>query len=131
MKTICEADHACPVTATVKVMGGKYKPVILWNLYQNTLRYSEIHKIVPEATDKMLAQQLKEMEREGLISKKVYPEVPPKTEYTLTAFGESLMPVLDAMCDWGERYLEKLERPSCRKPYSKDRAEEAEHRKST
>ncbi len=79
----------------------------------------------------MLAQQLKEMEREGLISKTVYPEVPPKTEYTLTAFGESLMPVLDAMCDWGERYLEKLERPSCRKPYSKDHAAEADHRKST
>lgn len=106
-------DCACPVTATVRVMGGKYKPIILWNLHGKTLRYSEIYRIVPAATDKMLAQQLKEMEAEGLISKKVYPVVPPKTEYTLTGFGESLMPVLDAMCTWGEQYLEKRDKPVC------------------
>lgn len=113
MKSIGETDYACPVTATVKVMGGKYKPIILWNLYKSTLRYGEIHKIVPEATDKVLAQQLKEMEQEGLILKTVYPVIPPKTEYTLTEFGESLMPVLNAMCDWGEQYLDKMHQPSC------------------
>lgn len=107
MKQVCTADLACPVSATVKVMGGKYKPIILWNLHDTKMRYSEIHRLVPEATDKMLAQQLKDMEAEGLISKKVYPEVPPKTEYQLTPFGESLMPVLDAMCKWGEQYLQK------------------------
>lgn len=88
---ICEADYACPVSATVKIMGGKYKPIILWNLHENTMRYSQIHRLVPSASDKVLAQQLKEMECDGLILKTVYPEVPPRTEYTLTEFGESLI----------------------------------------
>lgn len=110
---ICEADYACPVSATVKIMGGKYKPIILWNLHENTMRYSQIHRLVPSASDKVLAQQLKEMECDGLILKTVYPEVPPRTEYTLTEFGESLMPVLDAMCRWGEEYLDRSDVTPC------------------
>ena len=72
----------------------------------NTLRYNELHKKMPKATDKMLAQQLRELERDGLINRTVYPVVPPKTEYSLTDFGKSLAPILDAMCDWGYEYLE-------------------------
>lgn len=69
------------------MIGGKYKAIILWHLMGNTLRYSELHRRMPKATDKMLAQQLRELEKDGLISRKVYPVVPPKTEYSLTDYG--------------------------------------------
>lgn len=96
----------CPVEATIQLIGGKYKAVILWHLMNQTLRYSELHRLMPKATDKMLAQQLRELEKDGLLYRKVYPVVPPKTEYSLTDFGKSLAPILDEMCSWGERYLE-------------------------
>ena len=95
----------CPVEATISLIGGKYTAIILWHLKGKTLRYNELHKKMPNATDKMLAQQLRELEKDGFINRVVYPVVPPKTEYSLTEFGESLIPVLDAMCSWGENYL--------------------------
>lgn len=98
-------NYTCPVEATISLIGGKYKAVILWHLMNNTLRYSEIHRKMPHATDKMLTQQLRELEKDGLITRTVYPVVPPKTEYNLTEFGKSLVPILDAMCKWGENYL--------------------------
>ncbi len=91
----------------MRLVGGKYKPVLLWHLMHGALRYSELHRVVPEATDKMLAQQLREMERDGLITRTVYPVVPPHTEYALTDFGKTLAPILDAMCDWGRHYMEE------------------------
>lgn len=96
----------CPVEAAMKIIGGKYKAVILWHLMNSTLRYSELHREIPYATDKMLAQQLRELEADGLINRKVYPVVPPKTEYSLTEAGKSLTPILDALCDWGAAYFE-------------------------
>lgn len=105
--------YNCPVEATINLIGGKYKAVILWHLMEKTLRYSELHKLVPKATDKMLAQQLRELERDGLINRKVYPVVPPKTEYSLTDFGKTLTPLLDKLCDWGEDYLLKTAHTSC------------------
>lgn len=108
MTQCCQTTFNCPVEATVKLMGGKYKSVILWNLADGKLRYSEIHRLIPSATDKVLTQQLKEMEKDGLILREVYPQVPPKTEYSLTDFGRTLMPVLNAMCDWGKDYLDKI-----------------------
>ena len=96
---------SCPVEATIQLIGGKYKAVILWHLMGKTLRYSELHKRIPKATDKMLAQQLRELEKDGLIKRKVYPVIPPKTEYSLTDFGKSLTPILDELCKWGEDYL--------------------------
>ncbi|HCQ5569173.1 TPA: helix-turn-helix transcriptional regulator [Clostridioides difficile] len=104
MNTKC-FGFTCPVEATIQLIGGKYKAVVLWHLMGKTLRYNEIHKLMPKATDKMLTQQLRELERDGLISRKVYPVVPPKTEYSLTDFGVSLSPILDEMCNWGENYL--------------------------
>ena len=98
-------EFNCPVEATISLIGGKYKSVILFHLMGKTLRYSELHKKIPKATDKMLAQQLRELEKDGLIKRTVYPVVPPKTEYNLTEFGESLSPILNAMCNWGESYL--------------------------
>lgn len=109
MEQRCKSTFNCPVEATIQLIGGKYKAVILWHLMNDTLRYSELHRKIPKATDKMLAQQLRELERDGLISRTVYPVVPPKTEYSLTDFGKSLVPILDAMCDWGTDYLQKGE----------------------
>ena len=109
MDNICPNSVICPVETTLQLIGGKYKSIILWHLIDKTLRYNEIHKRIPHATDKMLSQQLRELERDGLIHRTVYPVVPPKTEYSLTDFGKSLIPVLDAMCHWGEQYLEKIE----------------------
>lgn len=98
-------SFTCPVEATIRLIGGKYKAVILWHLMNSTLRYSELHRRLPKATDKMLAQQLRELEKDGLIHREVYPVVPPRTEYSLTDFGNSLAPILEEMCNWGEQYL--------------------------
>ena len=101
----CEEEYTCPVEATIRLIGGKYKAVILWHLMQGALRYSALHRALPRATDKMLTQQLRELEADGLVHRTVYPVVTPRTEYTLTAFGRSLAPILDALCDWGSDYL--------------------------
>ncbi len=96
----------CAVAGTIRLISGKYKAVILYRLLRNgTLRYSEIHKYVPYATDKMLAQQLRELEKDGLIERKVYPVVPPKTEYSLSEFGATLCPVLTELSKWGTTYF--------------------------
>lgn len=102
----CTSTFTCPVEATIQLIGGKYKAIILWHLMNKTLRYSELHRLVPKATDKMLTQQLRELEKDKLINRTVYPVVPPRTEYSLTEFGKSLTPILDALCNWGEFYLE-------------------------
>lgn len=108
MKITSDSNSTCPVGATLQLIGGKYKAILLWHLMNDTLRYNELHKRIPNATDKMLTQQLRELERDGLITRTVYPVVPPKTEYSLTTFGKSLSPILDAMCNWGNAYLSKI-----------------------
>ena len=95
----------CPVQATLELIGGKYKALILWHLSESTLRFSELKKSIPGATPKMLTQQLRELELQKLIRREVYPVIPPKVEYSLTQLGQSLMPVLAAMRDWGADYL--------------------------
>ena len=95
----------CPVSATLNLVGGKYKALILWHLAENKLRFSQLNKLIPGATAKMLTQQLREMEAQNLIHREVYPVVPPKVEYSLTDLGISLMPVLVAMRAWGANYL--------------------------
>ncbi len=95
----------CPVEATIRLIGGKYKSLILWKLAGGMLRFSQLKKVVPGATPKMLTQQLRELEADGLIRREVFPVVPPKVEYSLTDFGQSLYPVLEAMYDWGGIYL--------------------------
>ena len=101
-----ETTNYCPVSATLDLIGGKYKALILWHLAENTLRFSQLNKLIPDATPKMLTQQLREMEAQNLIHREVYPVVPPKVEYSLTDLGRSLMPVLVAMRDWGAEYLQ-------------------------
>ena len=102
----------CPVEATLSLIGGKYKPLILWHLIDHPLHYMELQRLIPSATPKMLSQQLHALEDHGMIHRKVYPEKPPRTEYSLTPFGQSVIPVLDAMCQWGEAYLEDQQIPS-------------------
>lgn len=95
----------CPVETTLDLIGGKYKALILWRLSQGKMRFSELKKVIDNATPKMLTQQLRELEAQNLIHREVYPIVPPKVEYSLTELGKSLMPVLTAMRDWGAEYL--------------------------
>ncbi|MDR1801826.1 MAG: helix-turn-helix transcriptional regulator [Lachnospiraceae bacterium] len=104
----CTCDELnCPVDATLKLIGGKYKSLILWHLTGGTLRYGELCRLIPQATAKMMTQQLRELEADNLLSRKVYPVVPPKVEYSLTEFGASLKPILNAMYEWGEDYLKE------------------------
>ena len=94
----------CHVDTALNVIGGKWKLVILWHLNQATMRFSELEKRIPGITQKMLAQQLREMEKDRLVKRKVYPVVPPKVEYSITSHGKSLTPVLVELGKWGERH---------------------------
>ncbi|CCK99823.1 HxlR family transcriptional regulator [Clostridioides difficile] len=104
----CLDNYSCPIEATLALIGGKYKTLILWHLKDTILRFNELKKLIPKATPKMLTQQLRELESDGLIIRVVYPVVPPKVEYSLSDFGKSIIPILDSMCDWDSDYLEKL-----------------------
>ncbi|MDR1616644.1 MAG: helix-turn-helix transcriptional regulator [Syntrophomonadaceae bacterium] len=105
MKNCACSNLNCPVDATLHLIGGKYKSLILWHLTGSVLRHGELQKLIPQATPKMLTQQLRELEKDNLLSRKVYPVVPPKVEYSLTDFGKSLMPILTAMYNWGAAYM--------------------------
>jgi DNA-binding HxlR family transcriptional regulator len=99
-------DLNCPVDATIRLIGGKYKALILWHLVEDTLRFGQLQKLIPQATPKMLTQQLRELEGDNLVVRTVYPVVPPKVEYSLTEFGLSLKPILNALYQWGASYME-------------------------
>ena len=103
----------CPVEATLELIGGKYKALILWHLAEGKLRFSELKKAVSGATPKMLTQQLRELEAHKLVHREVFPVIPPKVEYSLTELGRSLMPVLASMRDWGAAYLRTKDLESC------------------
>ena len=108
------SQTVCPVETTINLIGGKYKALILWHLADGTHRFSELRKLISGATPKMLTQQLRELETQELIHREVFPVIPPKVEYSLTALGRSVMPVLYAMRDWGTEFLhsKKIE-PTC------------------
>ena len=97
----------CPVVATLDMIGGKYKALILWHLVDGTRRFGELRKLIPQATQKMLTQQLRELEEDNLVIRKAYPVVPPKVEYQLSDLGKSIKPILDAMRKWGTDYMKK------------------------
>ncbi|GGF96994.1 HTH-type transcriptional activator HxlR [Paenibacillus albidus] len=99
----------CEKELTLAVIGGKWKLIILWHLgLEGTKRFSELKKLIPHITQKMLTNQLRELEEDQLVLRKVYAEVPPKVEYSLTEYGQSLLPVLRMMYDWGKNYGEKV-----------------------
>ncbi len=91
----------CPVEAALDIIGGKWKPVILLNLVEDTCRFNELRRLMPNITQRMLTHQLRELEADGMVHRKVYPQVPPKVEYSLTERGRTLTPVLFALRDWG------------------------------
>jgi len=105
----CEmSPNNCPIEVTLSLIGGKYKPVILWHLTERPLHYAQLQRLIPKATPKMLSQQLHDLENCGIIHREVIPEKPPKTLYSLTQLGQSIVPLLDAMCQWGSYYLDSL-----------------------
>jgi len=94
------------IEATIDVIGGKWKPLIIYQLKEGTLRFSQIvNSVQPRITQRMLTKELRELENDGLVTRKVYPQVPPKVEYSLTEKGRSLMPILDQLCDWGYEHM--------------------------
>lgn len=99
----------CTVQITLQVIGGKWKPAILWSMYRGTIRFGELKRAIPGITQKMLTQQLRELEADGIVWRKVYAEVPPRVEYGITDYGQSLYDTLNAMARWGEKHQEKLE----------------------
>ena len=104
----------CPITRTLKVIGGKWKPVILHYLELGPCRTGELGRLIPRVSGKMLTQQLRELERDGIVRRKVYHQVPPKVEYGLTPLGKTLGPILDAMCAWAEAHPPASQGPSKR-----------------
>jgi DNA-binding HxlR family transcriptional regulator len=100
--------YNCPVEAAVDVFGGKWKALILWWLQERTWRFAELRRQIPGITEKMLTQQLRELEADGVVERKVYATVPPKVEYSLTEYGRSLKRALRAICDWGRGHMERI-----------------------
>lgn len=98
----------CPVTTTMSVIGGKWKPIIMWTIRDAKRRFGEIRKLISGITQKMLTQQLRELENDGIVHREVYPVVPPKVEYSLTEYGRSLTPILDAMAQWGVAHKDSV-----------------------
>ncbi|UZM97504.1 winged helix-turn-helix transcriptional regulator [Lysinibacillus sp. MHQ-1] len=107
--TACPDAYGCPVEATLAVIGGKWKGVILYHLMSGTKRFNEFRRLMPDITQRMLTLQLRELEKDGIIHREIFKEVPPKVEYSLTEFGRTLEPIIKLMRDWGEQYnLKKI-----------------------
>lgn len=100
--------YNCPVEASIDVIGGKWKALILWWLHEDTHRFSDLRRRMPRITEKMLIQQLRELEADGIVTRRVYPTVPPKVEYSLTKYGRSLEHALKAICDWGRAHMQRI-----------------------
>jgi DNA-binding HxlR family transcriptional regulator len=99
-----DEDYGCPIEVALDVIGGKWKGMVLHRLMDGTARFNELRRLMPKATQRMLTLQLRELERDAVIRRTVYAEVPPRVEYNLTELGSSLRPVLETMSEWGSRY---------------------------
>jgi DNA-binding HxlR family transcriptional regulator len=109
MQTELPLPERCLVRPALKVLGGKWKAIILYHLLEDrTLRFGQLRRFLPDATQKMLTQQLRELERDGIVSRKVYHQVPPKVEYSLTEFGQTLRPVMTELRKWGQKYRSRV-----------------------
>ncbi|MFT8736430.1 MAG: helix-turn-helix domain-containing protein [Zymomonas mobilis] len=104
-----ECNAGCPVEGTLNLIDGKWKGVILYHLFEKTLRFNELRRRLPDITQRMLTKQLRELEKNNLIIRTVYPVIPPKVEYSLSELGRSLEPVIAALKTWGDRYLSSNE----------------------
>ena len=103
--TTYDCNQGCPVEAALEVIGGKWKGIILHHLLSETIRFNELRRLMPEITQRMLTKQLRELETDNLISRKIYPEVPPKVEYSMTDYGKTLLPVIRTLRLWGTIHL--------------------------
>ena len=112
----------CPAETTLSVIGGRWKILILYHLFQDIKRFSELQRALGGITQKVLTQQLREMERDGLVHREVYAQVPPKVEYSLTLLGESLKPVIAALCEWGTKFRDGQWEQEALKAYVADLA---------
>jgi DNA-binding HxlR family transcriptional regulator len=108
MRRYTDSPYSCSVEATLDVIGGKWKGVILYYLLSGTKRFNELRRLLHDVTQRMLTLQLRELEADGLIHRKVYAEVPPRVEYSLTEFGRSLEPILLLMRAWGDEYTAQV-----------------------
>ena len=106
-RLIKDQQYNCPVEATMHIIGGKWKCLIIHHLIGGTKRFNELRRLIPAITQRMLTSQLRELEADRVVNRKVYAEVPPKTEYSLTKLGKSLEPVLWSMHDWGKTVINK------------------------
>ena len=104
-----DCSSVCPVEATLDVIGGRWKGVILYHLLGKTRRFGELRRLLPAASQRMLTLQLRELEADGVVHREVFLQVPPKVEYSLTPFGASLKPILERMLDWGTRYAARIQ----------------------
>ena len=100
-------EACCPVVTTLDIIGGKWKVLILYHLSSDTRRFNELQRLLGGITQRMLTLQLRELEQDGIVHREVYPQVPPKVEYSLTDFGLTLMPVIEAMHHWGAEYSQE------------------------
>jgi DNA-binding HxlR family transcriptional regulator len=101
-------SYSCGLEAALDVVGGKWKVLILWQLGPQLRRFGELRRLVPGISEKMLIQQLREMEADGILSRKAYHEIPPRVEYSLTRFGVSLKEVLTPLCEWGATHMKRI-----------------------
>ncbi|MGH8743392.1 MAG: winged helix-turn-helix transcriptional regulator [Burkholderiales bacterium] len=99
-----QKKYGCPAEITLRVIGGKWKLVILWHLLGGMKRFGELRRSIPEITQRMLTQQLRELEKDGVITRKVYAQVPPRVDYSISELGNSLQPVMKSICQWGKKY---------------------------
>ena len=102
-----EGQLFCPTETALGIIGGKWKGMILWCLCQRTMRFGELHKMIPDITQRMLTKQLRDLEKYDIIVRKVYPVVPPKVEYSLSEHGIALKPLLEQLENWSKKYLEE------------------------
>jgi DNA-binding HxlR family transcriptional regulator len=102
------ARYTCGLEAALDVIGGKWKVLILWQLHPEPRRFGELRRLVPGVTEKMLIQQLREMEADGLVVRKAYPEIPPRVEYSLTEVGVELKAILPPLCAWGTKHIARI-----------------------
>jgi len=103
-------NEKCPVEMTIKMIGGRWKCPIIHHLLSGTKRFNELRRLIPDASQRMLTKHLRELEKDGIVHRKIFAEVPPKTEYSLTNVGQSLEPVLWAMHDWAVTNLDSAEK---------------------
>ncbi|MDR3435338.1 helix-turn-helix domain-containing protein [Telmatospirillum sp.] len=120
---MAEKTYCCGLEAALDVIGGKWKVMVLWALHPRPHRFGELRRAIPGISEKMLIQNLKEMEADGIVTRQDFKEIPPRVEYAVTSFGRSLCEALSPLCEWGQSHMARIE--TCKESRDKVRAEKA------